>query len=121
MRGCPRAVVVLASLAAAIGCSDTPEARSMKPGPAVEAQASAAKAVAFDGTRAWTHLQKQVALGPRPSGTPALVQNRKYIVDQLKAIGIESSNPLAWSAGRPNRLMASVESPIAAEIVCDPE
>jgi glutaminyl-peptide cyclotransferase len=31
-----------------------------------------------------------VSIGPRPSGTPALVETRKYIIDQLKAIGIAS-------------------------------
>ena len=46
--------------------------------------------MAFDSTRAWEHLRKQVAFGPRPSGTPAIVQTRKYIVEQLKAAGIES-------------------------------
>ena len=46
------------------------------------------KSVAFDGARAWEHLRRQVAFGPRPSGTPALAQTRKYIIDQLRAIGI---------------------------------
>src|SRR4030095_15578111 len=40
------------------------------------------KSVAFDGARAWEHLRRQVAFGPRPSGTPALAQTRKYIIDQ---------------------------------------
>ena len=62
----------------------------MKEAAAPEAQTPAAKSIPFDSARAWEHLRKQVGLGPRPSGTPALVQNRKYIVDQLKAIGIES-------------------------------
>ncbi len=44
----------------------------------------------FDGNRAWAHLQKQVAFGPRPSGTPAIVETRKYILEQLKSFGIES-------------------------------
>ena len=44
----------------------------------------------FDGKRAWEHLQKQVSIGPRPSGTPALVETRKYIIGQLKSFGIES-------------------------------
>src|SRR5262245_9446163 len=84
------------AIATTVGCSDSPEARAMKPAPTSEssvapsAEAQVAPKVAFDGARAWVHLQKQVVLGPRPSGTPALVQNRKYIVDQLKAIGIES-------------------------------
>ena len=46
--------------------------------------------VAFDGARAWEHLRRQVAIGPRPSGTPALVETRKYIADQLKTMGIAS-------------------------------
>jgi glutaminyl-peptide cyclotransferase len=48
----------------------------------------AAAATKFDGARAWTDLQRQVAFGPRPSGTPALVKTRQYILDQLKAAGI---------------------------------
>jgi Zn-dependent M28 family amino/carboxypeptidase len=61
-------------------------AQAIPPQPKAKAESPAL----FDSARAWQHLQKQVALGPRPSGTPALVQNRTYIVDQLKAIGIES-------------------------------
>ena len=57
---------------------------------ALMAEAQTAAKVAFDGAKAWAHLQKQVALGPRPSGTPAIVETRKYIVEQLKASGIES-------------------------------
>jgi glutaminyl-peptide cyclotransferase len=56
--------------------------------PAGEAQ-SAPKPV-FDSNRAWEHLRKQVSFGPRPSGTPAIVETRRYIIDQLKAAGIES-------------------------------
>jgi Zn-dependent M28 family amino/carboxypeptidase len=44
----------------------------------------------FDSKRAWAHLQKQVSFGPRPSGTPAIAETRRYIVEQLKAAGIES-------------------------------
>jgi Zn-dependent M28 family amino/carboxypeptidase len=53
-------------------------------------EAQIAPAKGFDGARAWEHLRKQVALGPRPSGTPAIVETRKYIVEQLKAAAIES-------------------------------
>ena len=45
---------------------------------------------AFDGKRAWEHLQRQVAFGPRPSGSPAIAETRKYIVAQLKAAGLEA-------------------------------
>ena len=66
--------------------SPADEGRAAAPG---EAQATA-PAAAFDGKRAWDHLRAQVALGPRPSGSPAIVELRKYIVAQLKASGIEA-------------------------------
>jgi len=40
-----------------------------------------AEPVKFDGARAWADLQRQVGFGPRPSGTPALVKTRQYILD----------------------------------------
>jgi glutaminyl-peptide cyclotransferase len=49
-----------------------------------------AKAMKFDGARAWTDLQRQVGFGPRPAGTPALGKTRQYILDQLKASGIRA-------------------------------
>ncbi len=54
-----------------------------------EAQAAAgASSQPFDGARAWAHLEHQVQLGPRPSGSPALAATRKYIADQLRTLGI---------------------------------
>jgi len=53
-------------------------------------EAQTAPTPVFDGKRAWEHLRKQVAIGPRPSGTPAIVETRTYIVGQLKSFGIES-------------------------------
>ena len=47
-------------------------------------------APSFDSSKAWDHLRKQVSFGPRPSGTPAIVETRRYIIEQLKAAGIES-------------------------------
>jgi Zn-dependent M28 family amino/carboxypeptidase len=49
-----------------------------------------AEPLKFDGARAWADLQRQVGFGPRPSGTPALVKTRQYILDQLKAAGIRT-------------------------------
>ena len=46
-------------------------------------------AAAFDAARAWAHLQKQVAFGPRPSGSAALNTCREYIAAELRKIGIE--------------------------------
>ena len=53
-------------------------------------EAQIAPTPSFDGKRAWEHLRAQVALGPRPSGSPAIVETRKYIIGQLKASGIEA-------------------------------
>jgi glutaminyl-peptide cyclotransferase len=48
----------------------------------------AAPAVHFDSNRAWEHLRQLVSFGPRPAGSPALEQSRKYIKDQLSAVGL---------------------------------
>lgn len=50
---------------------------------------TAADAPPFDSARAWAHLQKQVAFGPRPSGSAALKACRDYLVAELKKIGLE--------------------------------
>jgi len=42
----------------------------------------------FDAGRAWEHLRQLVAIGPRPSGSPAIEQTRKYIKNQLSALGV---------------------------------
>jgi Zn-dependent M28 family amino/carboxypeptidase len=55
--------------------------------PANEVQS--APAAAFDANRAWEHLRRQVGFGPRPSGSPAILDTRRYIVEQLKASGID--------------------------------
>ena len=39
----------------------------------------------FDASRAWEHLTRLVALGPRPAGSPAIESARKYIRTQLMA------------------------------------
>jgi Zn-dependent M28 family amino/carboxypeptidase len=49
---------------------------------------AAAPAPKFDSGRAWEHLRQLVAIGPRPSGSPAIEQTRKYIKDQLLASGL---------------------------------
>jgi len=79
----------------AIGCADSPEAKAMttpKGGSAIAptGEAQIAPAQGFDSAKAWQHLQKQVGFGPRPSGTPAIVETRKYIIEQLKSFGIEA-------------------------------
>jgi len=42
----------------------------------------------FDSGRAWEHLRQLVAIGPRPSGSAAIEQTRKYIKSKLEAEGL---------------------------------
>ena len=64
------------------------------------AQAAGASAVKFDSGRAYEHLRQQVAFGPRPAWSNALVQTRQYILAQLKAAGIATRED-AWDAPTP--------------------
>jgi peptidase M28-like protein len=41
----------------------------------------------FDGKRAFAHVAKLVNFGPRPSGSPAIVQAQEYIQSELKSYG----------------------------------
>ncbi len=41
----------------------------------------------FDSKRTFAHVAKQVAFGPRPSGSPALAQTQDYIISELKSYG----------------------------------
>ena len=45
----------------------------------------------FNGERALDHVRKQIAIGPRPPGSPELAQTRAYIMDQLKSFGLNVS------------------------------
>ncbi len=60
----------------------------------------AAAPAAFDSSRAWEHLRQLVAIGPRPSGSAAIDQARRYIGDQLAASGV-SRREQAWEADTP--------------------
>ncbi|TAJ01962.1 MAG: M28 family peptidase [Planctomycetota bacterium] len=50
--------------------------------------ANSVASMPFDAARAWTHLEKQVALGPRPSGSPANDKLKAYLEDELRAVGL---------------------------------
>jgi hypothetical protein len=41
----------------------------------------------FDGKRAYAHVAKQVAFGPRPAGSAALAQTEDYLLTELKSYG----------------------------------
>jgi hypothetical protein len=45
-------------------------------------------APAFDGAAALRHVERLVAIGPRPAGSPGSEQARRYIVGALRAAGI---------------------------------
>ena len=70
--------ILLVALIVLVTQSQRPEpaARSPQPG--------------FDSNRAWEHLRRQVAFGPRPAGSQALADCRRYIVAELKTVGIEA-------------------------------
>jgi len=54
----------------------------------------------FDSGRAWEHLRRLVAIGPRPSGSAAIEQARKYIKDQLADSGLTTTEQ-AWEDETP--------------------
>jgi glutaminyl-peptide cyclotransferase len=47
----------------------------------------AASTGGFDGNHALEFVAKQVAFGPRPSGSPAIAQTQEYLLSQLKSFG----------------------------------
>ena len=53
--------------------------------------ASAQSTSAFDSTKAWEHVRQQLAIGPRPSGSPGNVKTRQYITAQLTTLGIKTT------------------------------
>ena len=76
-------VVALLCAMALIGCGgDAPEPTTSAAPDASEPTAAATPTVdAFDADRAWGLLEEQVAVGPRPAGSPQL----KALADKLKA------------------------------------
>ena len=53
--------------------------------------ASTQAPASFDSTKAWEHVRQQLAIGPRPSGSPGNVKTRQYITAQLTALGIKTT------------------------------
>ncbi len=44
----------------------------------------------FDGAAALRHVERLVAIGPRPAGSPGAARARSYIVDELKKAGVSA-------------------------------
>jgi hypothetical protein len=57
--------------------------------PARDTAPAPAQTPTFDSARAWEHLRQQVAIGPRPSGSPASQQTRDYLRAELTTVGVE--------------------------------
>jgi len=57
--------------------------------PALGAEPARAE-VLFDGAAAFRDLERLVAIGPRPAGSPAGAKARRYIVDRLAAAGVKA-------------------------------
>lgn len=86
---------VLCALTATLALTACVGADAQKPAPAPSA--SGAK---FDSNRAWEHLRRQVAIGPRPSGSAGIAETRRYILEQLKIAGIQAREQ-AFEASTP--------------------
>jgi Iap family predicted aminopeptidase len=54
----------------------------------------------FDSGRAWEHLRQLVAIGPRPSGSAAIEETRKYIRNQLSALALTATDQ-TWEEQTP--------------------
>jgi glutaminyl-peptide cyclotransferase len=54
----------------------------------------------FDGARAFAHVREQVAIGPRPAGSPGAQRTRAYITAHLKSLDI-STEEQAFDASTP--------------------
>ncbi len=67
---------------------------------ALHLQSPTPPAPKFESGRAWEHLRQLVALGPRPSGSSAIEQARKYIKDQLAAEGLTATEQ-TWDEQTP--------------------
>lgn len=77
------AVILLFGLA---GCRDRSAGASGSE--QAKSPAPAEKRSAFDGARAFEHVKRQVGFGPRPAGSPALAETRKYLKGELTSYGL---------------------------------
>ena len=88
MRALSFTAVVFALTACSAGNAAQSSPAAPKPEPAQQTQQ---KFDAVSGERAFEDLRQQVNFGPRPAGSPANQRTRAFIADQLKAVGLTSS------------------------------
>ena len=101
------ALALACSGAPAVTAEQSTPARPPRPADQRAGGASSARAPAFDAGRAFRDLERQVALGPRPSGSRALQQTRDYLVAELKKAGI-AARPQEFVARTPRGDVAMV-------------
>jgi Zn-dependent M28 family amino/carboxypeptidase len=53
---------------------------------------------AFDGRRAYAHVERLVSYGPRPSGSHGLIRSATYIATQLQEFGLETEEQVFMAA-----------------------
>ena len=85
-------LIAMLSISPACSAKDKTSAQQRTPDKPVttnqQVPAGPATTTPMDGSRAMEHVKRQVAFGPRPSGSPALAQTRKYLRDELTAYGL---------------------------------
>ncbi|MBD0326672.1 MAG: Zn-dependent exopeptidase M28 [Pyrinomonadaceae bacterium] len=71
---------------------------------------------AFDETRAFAHVRRQVEFGPRPAGSSELAQTREYIASELRSYGLNVSFD-EWRATTPvgQREMVNITAELPGE------
>lgn len=74
------------------------------------------QASAFDESRAFEHVRKQVEFGPRPAGSSELARTREYITSELTSYGLNVTSD-EWRATTPvgQRQMVNVTGELAGE------
>jgi peptidase M28-like protein len=79
--------------------------------PAAEPSKAAAP---FDGAAALRHVERLVALGPRPAGSPAAAKARAYILGELRAAGVAArAEPFEADTPHGRLKMANVVAALA--------
>jgi hypothetical protein len=86
-----------------VACSQDPQANTsdQKPGAAVREAVPVELWKEFDGHRAYAEVERQVAFGPRPSGSQALSKARAHLTSTLQSHGWQVQ-PQVFAAQTPH-------------------
>lgn len=97
--------LALVALALVAACKSPPSATVV---PAAEPPpAPRGSATPFDADRAFKHIEKQVAYGPRPAGSAALGKLREWLVAELKGYGLKVTTQ-PFTAKTPSRKFPTI-------------